>query len=327
MLLVVVALWTVAPSPPQNRETRRDPERPPTLARDPLTWLPPSETLSFMVEATWGPVRSLDVGTVTLTCKHAQPPEPAANASVPLGEDPSRLIATIDGRARGAVLGKTVNHSITVLWFSGNRPRIKTYEALRGSRVLDRESSVAEIDGKWRLEFRKDRHCKGCDDRAHFTEGWMPWSQPSHCSDCDRLLHRVWREPKLLDVPSDAVDILSALYLARGFLRGSESSTSLSLVNQDELWSVQLTRGPGSRIETPAGTFDCVRVLIGPKRASGDGPKKQSAERFEALFGLHGDLTVWVDKAGGFPVMIEGGAPFGPFDVHVKASLTSRREG
>ena len=52
---------------------------------------------------------------------------------------------------------------------------------------------------------------------------------------------------------------------------------------------------------------------------------KPAAERFEALFGLHGDLGVWVDRKGGFPVVIEGEAPFGPFSVAVKASLVSRR--
>ena len=300
------------------------PAKPATLAEDPLAWLPANETLTFMIEATWGPVRSLDVGTVSLACAHAQPPKRATMASAPVAEDPQRLLATIDGRARGKAFGRTVHHTIAVRWYAGNRPRIESLEALRGSRVQDRELRVAEKDGQWQLEFRKDRHCKGCEDKEHFTEGLMPWSKPSHCKDCDRLRHRVWREPRILDVPPHAVDIVSALYLARGFLRGQESSTSISLVNQNELWSVKLTRGSGRPIEVPAGKFECVRVLIGPELAGGDGPQKKSAERFEALFGLHGDITIWVDKSGGFPVQIEGSAPFGPFDVHVKASLTSR---
>jgi len=89
---------------------------------------------------------------------------------------------------------------------------------------------------------------------------------------------------------------------------------------------VSLRRGGTRKIKTPAGTFDCMRVLIGPQLAAGDGLGDEAAARFEALFGLHGDIGVWVDKAGGFPVVIEGSAPFGPFDVAVKASLTSRDE-
>jgi hypothetical protein len=36
---------------------------------------------------------------------------------------------------------------------------------------------------------------------------------------------------------------------------------------------------------------------------------------------------VWVERSRGFPVLIEGTAPFGPFDVHVKASLKAYRGG
>jgi len=251
----------VSPGLSQTAEPPRPPvEKPLTLADDPLSWLPVDETLVFMVEATWGPVRSLDVGTVTLSAAHAKLPEGAANASAPAKEEPGRLLATIDGRARGKCLGRTVHHSIAVRWYTGNRPRIESFESLRGSRVLDRELKVSEEGDKWQLSFRKDRHCKGCSDPEHFVEGMMPWSKPSHCSDCERLRHRVWRDPKTLEIPPHAVDIVSALYLARGFLKGTESSTSISIVNPYGtcITCGGLTASPS--ICASSGSFDPVAV-------------------------------------------------------------------
>lgn len=298
------------------------PETPPHTPRE---WLPRDETLRFKLEVTLGPVRGLDVGSVTLTCVQEPEHEVAAEDAAATFVERPKLIASIGGSARGSYLGRKVDHSISVRWFEGSKPRIDHREALRGSRSSTRELRIGEFDGPWKLEYRKDRHCKGCKDRAHYTDGVMPWSKPSHCDDCDRPEHRVWRERTYVEVPPDALDILSALYFARGFVRSQSDSTKISLVNHDELWNVKLTRRGTRKIETPAGKFDCVRVLIGPELAVGNGPGEKASPRFEALFGLHGDITVWVDRERGFPVMIEGTAPIGPFDVHVKASLTSRR--
>ena len=58
----------------------------------------------------------------------------------------------------------------------------------------------------------------------------------------------------------------------------------------------------------------------------GNGIKGDAAKRFEALFGLHGNITIWADARTGIPIRIEGEAPVGPFDVSVRANLI-RREG
>ncbi|MFN0008613.1 MAG: DUF3108 domain-containing protein [Planctomycetota bacterium] len=295
------------------------------LREDPRSWLPLDEALGFEVEVTVGPVRGLDLGSVTLVCAQTPLDEKSADKGAGTDAGKPRPIAAIDGLAKGGYLGRDVHHTIGVRWYEGTQPRIETFEKLKGSRVSNKESRVGEFDGVWKLEFRKDRHCKGCDDKAHFEDGFMPWSKPSHCDDCERGKHRVWKPHKYLDVPPDALDIVSALYFARGFLRSEARSTSISIVNQDELWQVRLERAGSRLIETRAGTFDCVRILLGPELAAGDGPGEKAAERFEALFGLHGNISVWVDRVQGIPVLIEGTAPFGPFDVHVKATLTSYR--
>jgi Protein of unknown function (DUF3108) len=293
---------------------------------DPRAWLPANESLRFKVEVTVGPVRGLDVGKVLLECSKApeledQPIEAAQeNAS-------RRLIGTIKTVAKGGYLGYEVLHTIGVNWYIGSRPRIELDESLRGSNCSAREIRVGEDSGQWKLEYRKDRHCKGCKNKKHFVDGLMPWSDPHHCKDCERPEHRVWRDYKYLDIPPDSMDMVSALYFARSFVRSGQPSLTLSLINQDELWTVELQRGEQRAIETPAGEFDCVRVLIGPKLAAGEGMGPEASERFEALFGLHGNISLWVDKAGGFPVRIEGKAPFGPLDVAIKASLTDRDGG
>lgn len=301
--------------------------KPELLREDPRSWLPLDEALGFKVEVTLGPVRGLDVGSVTLVCAQAPAEEKSVDDGAGAASAKPRLIAAIDGLAKGGYLGREVHHTIGVRWYEGSQPRIESFEKLKGSRLSNKEARVGELDGRWQLEFRRDRHCKGCDDKAHFVDGFLPWSNPSHCGDCERGKHRVWKPYKFLDVPPEALDIVSALYFARGFLRSEARSTSISIVNQDELWKVRLERGQAHLIETPAGTFDCVRVLIGPELAAGDGPGKQTGERFEALFGLHGNISLWVDRNSGIPVLIEGTAPFGPFNVHVKASLTSHRGG
>jgi len=295
-------------------------------AQDPRSWLPANESLTLKVEVTLGPVRGLDVGNVTLTSVQLPDAPAPSDGDAPGAEDDSRhLIGTIDTLAKGGYMGHEVIHSIRVRWYVGTHPRIEIEENLRGSRSTSRQMRIGEIGGKWQLEYRKDHHCKGCDDPAHFVEGFFPWSKPHHCEKCQRLEHRVWKPYEYLEVPPDTIDMVSALYYARGFLASDQQETSLSLVNQGELWKVRLRRGGTRKIHTPAGTFECMRVLIGPELAAGEGLSGEAAERFEALFGLHGDIGVWVATEGGFPVMIEGSAPFGPFDVAVKASLVSRR--
>ena len=217
-------------------------------------------------------------------------------------------------------------HSYRTRWYEGDQPRIELLEKLRGSRTRTRELSIGASEEGWQLEYRRDGHCKGCDDDAHVVEGAMFWSDPHHCDDCERPEHHLWRQYEYLDVPADTVDILSAIYLARSFLQSQQAETSLHLVNKDELWDVSLRRGETRRIETKAGEFECVRVLLGPRHVGGDELGEEGKAHFEALFGLHGDISLWVERERAFPVVIEGTVPLGPFDVAIKASLT-RREG
>jgi hypothetical protein len=299
----------------------------PALHEDPRSWLPADETLRFKVEVSLGPVRGLDVGQVVLHASLA--PGPVANALEASAEPEGsrRLVGTLESRAEGGYLGYEAIHTYQVLWYAGEGTRIEQLELLRGSHTKSRQVALGEIDGRWQREYRRDHHCKGCEDPSHMIQGRPPWSRTRHCRDCERPEHHVWQEAEYQEVPSDSVDVLSAIYLARGFLRSEADELELHVANKDKLWSVRVARGERAEIETEAGTFDCTRILIGPRLAQGDPLGEESKERFEALFGLHGNISVWVEHERAFPVRIEGEAPFGPFDVAIRASLSSRQGG
>lgn len=299
------------------------------LDQSPSEWLPKDETLRYVVEATFGPIRSLDVGKVFL--RAWLPPDEreagAQPADASQAADGTRQVASIVALATGSVMGHEMIHRIDVRWLTGLEPRVEMIETRRGSRVGNRELRLGESRNGWHAFYRKDKHCRKCEDQAHVVEGSMPWSDPSHCDGCLLPEHRIWGYSKDFAIPVDSVDIVSALFVSRRFLKSGESEALLSIVQHDDLWRVRIKRGERQRIETPAGTFNCVRILISPELAVGEGLKGDVSKRFEALFGLHGSITVWVDAQGAFPVSIEGEAPVGPFEVFVRASLLKREIG
>ncbi len=338
LLLTSLAAGVQSPEGGEACDGGEAPESPSGIDLSPRSWMPADETLRYKIEVTLGPVRGLDIGRVSLHARLAKEtasasgsPRPASDCAESQAVEASsaepHLVATIESEAKGGFMGQELLHRIQVRWFAGREPRVEQFDEMRGSRSSTRELRILEREGRWQAEYRKDHHCKGCKGPGHFADGFLPWSDPSHCDDCYLISHRVWRPPKFFDVPADTVDILSALYVARKFLEGGKSEAELSLVQQDDLWRVRLRRGEQRRIETSAGEFDCVRVLIGPELAAGGGLGDGASKRFEALFGLHGDISVWVDAKGWFPVRIEGEAPFGPFNVAVRASLTGREGG
>lgn len=300
------------------------------LDEGPRAWLPADETLHYAVEVSFGPLQDVDVGLVILRAARAPAPTGETKESSAPAAEPAaptlRELGSLEGVAKGSVLGHELIHTTRVRWMDGERPRVDLLEERRGSKNSTRSLVISKKDGQWEAAYQKDRHCRGCKDRAHFVEGFLPWSDPAHCDGCDSLDHRVWGKKIYFGVPADTVDILSAIYVARQFLASRAPTARLTILQSDDLWGVQLSRGERREIETPAGKFACVKVLISPALAQGNGIKGDAAKRFEALFGLHGNITIWADARSGIPIRIEGEAPVGPFDVSVCASLI-RREG
>jgi hypothetical protein len=49
------------------------------------------------------------------------------------------------------------------------------------------------------------------------------------------------------------------------------------------------------------------------------------SEKFKGLFGIHGSLSIWLEKETGVPVSIEGILPAGPLNVGINLRLKGFR--
>jgi hypothetical protein len=133
----------------------------------------------------------------------------------------------------------------------------------------------------------------------------------------------VWRDAKFREVPAGTLDMLTAVYLARSLVIDGRDKVEFPLIDRDDLWHVQLTRGRSRRIETPAGKFDAVEVELRTGPPEGSSPSEST--KFEGLFGIHGTISIWMDASSGVPVRIEGAVPAGPVDLDATIELRSAR--
>jgi hypothetical protein len=198
-------------------------------------------------------------------------------------------------------------------------PRVVHRKTQTGTENRKRELLLGEKDGVHLAAFRKDRHCKGCKLRSHWVKpGWV-WQKEHHCKGCDRMEHSVWRDFKENEVPREALDMLSAIQLARTMVAEGEQQLVFLLVDGLDLWEVELRRGGKGRKKVRAGTFDAVKVSLMTRRADSED------DEFVGLFGMHGSVKMWFDVKHGFPVLIEGEVPVGPIDFNVSVELKSIR--
>lgn len=231
-----------------------------------------------------------------------------------------REVGWLKSVATGRALNYTLNHEISVRHLPQDWPRVLLRDTQRGSENRRREMRLGLRDGKWAAEYRKDRHCKGCERREHFVEGSFPWSDDRHCKKCKRGEHRVWRASAERDLPEGAVDMLSAIYLARDFLRHGEQRAQFPLVDRDDVWEVTLLRGSQKVAKTKAGRFLCRKVKL--KTAAPEGEDCED-EKFQGLFGIQGDIRIYLHAATGVPVIIEGDIPLGFIDLKARVKLRS----
>ncbi len=133
---------------------------------------------------------------------------------------------------------------------------------------------------------------------------------------------RIWREPVEKEVPEDAVDMISAVYLARTAIADGLSEVRFPLIDKLDLWNMTIKRGEASIQETPLGKFRVVQVLIDPKPFVGEDVDEERVERFEGLFGLQGQVGIWMHEGTGVPVRIQGILPVGVLELEVDITLT-----
>lgn len=282
-------------------------------------WIPRDEELTFRVVLELGPLGDINAGEVVLSSGVDRYVSglPARGAT----ESRSGELETgwIRSHASGSYAGYHLDHELRARLLPQTWPRVFYTDTQSGSESRRRELKLGLQDGAPVASYRSDGHCKGCDNPEHFVKSVWSWGEPYHCGKCKIAAHRVWNEPVRRPLPSGAVDMLSAVYLARSLVRDGRPATEFMLVDKLRLWQVHLVRGANRRrIKTPAGSFNAQEIKLSTSVPRGE---SSAAKRFEGLFGIRGALRIWLEMETGVPVLIEGELPvpvLGSLDVRVE---------
>ncbi|MCE9593251.1 MAG: DUF3108 domain-containing protein [Planctomycetes bacterium] len=288
----------------------------------PVILIPRDEKLVYDVTLDLG-IITPDVGKVTIMSKveslRANPLLLDPKGAKPAGEQ-----AVISARAEGQYAVYELDELITTAHLPQVFPSLLHRSTQSGTENRQREMSLGYKDGKFVSVYRRDAHCKGCKLKSHFVEPTWAWQDAHHCDGCKRVEHRVWRDPVARDAPSGCVDMLSAVYVARTMILEGRDAADFQLMDRDELWDVRLRRGKSTkRIEVPAGEFDAYEITLEtgvPKTETG-----RDASDFSGLFGIHGELSIWVEATTGVPIWIRGLVPIGPIELDVGVELAGFR--
>ncbi|MDP6990442.1 MAG: DUF3108 domain-containing protein [Planctomycetota bacterium] len=282
-------------------------------------WAAPEEELVFEVVIDLGLLGGAGVGSVTLgsTVERYVP-----GLAVPLEPDEPVLWAgTLGSAAEGRYLGYDLDHTLSTRFNPQAWPALIHRDVQAGSENRRREVMLGTRDGVTLSTYRFDGHCAGCERREHFVEPTLPWRDDFHCKKCKRAGHRLWREVRKREVPPGSMDMLTAVWVARAFVREGGRSCGFTMVDKYRLWDVTLLRGDTRAIETPAGTFESTEVLL-----RSEVPEGEEEREFAGLFGIRGELHIWVHAATGVPVVIRGRVPVGGlFDLGVRVQLEAAR--
>lgn len=307
--LICLALFTLADDPVVD-DSRPLFDRGDELGFD----VPLDEELDFVVLLDMAVVGETSVGSFRLSAGVEE--HRAGLAASEPGKSSGKRIGWIRGQAGGTALNYTLDHTIEARIMPQSWPHVIYRDTQRGSENRRREIMYGERGGKPTSWYRADTHCKACERPEHQLEGTWPFSADHHCKKCKRGEHRLWRRPTTQEVPAGAVDMLSAIHLARAMVKEGRKRVEFPLLAKDSYWDVTMTMARSADIKTPAGTFHCVEVKLDPQL-----PKHKKEGRFKGLFGIHGTLSFWLEKDTGVPIEISGEIPAGPFTVDIALRL------
>jgi hypothetical protein len=277
---------------------------------------PRDEELVYSVSLHLGVFGKHEVGKVTMTSRVL----PYYGDSDPLQVAPGHELeqAIVAARAVGSYNVYSVDELIQTEFLPRAFPKLVHTSTQTGTENRRRELLIGASGGKTLASYRGDRHCKGCKDTAHFVDPMFFWNDPKHCKDCNEAEHRVWKDWKSNEIPEGAIDMVSAVMLARTVVAQGKATAKFTLVDRDKLWDVEITKGRRGRHEISAGTFDVVEVVLKSRPPEGE---KGRDEDFQGLFGLHGNISIWMHPVSGVPVEITGTVPAGPLELEVDIEL------
>ena len=266
--------------------------------------LPREEKLVFGVRMQIA-IASANVGRVTMR-SNVEPYRPSVLAATPgdtagtVGASAATeelMTGALRIQAKGEYAWYSMDAAIETRILPQDWPRYSYRYTHDGSERRRREVLMGDVDGVWTGSYRKDTR-KGA---------------PSGT--------RIWRDPKTREIPENTLDLLSAVYLARTMIQDDLSEIRFPLIDKLNLWEMRLSRGKRGRMETKAGTFEVVEILLDPKPFEGEEVDEEKAKKFEGLFGLHGSIHLWVQEETGVPVRIKGSLPAGPLDLKIDIEL------
>lgn len=285
--------------------------------------LPRDEELLFDVIIDLGILGDLDVGDVTLSSGLERTPR-----GLPPANDPERRVelfdrAWIKAIARGGYAGYNLTQTLSASHLQQDWPRILYKDMQRGSENRERELRLGLLEGALSAEYRSDRHCPGCKDRGHFVESVWAWGDAYHCKKCKLPEHRVWRDPVHRPVPEGAIDMLSAVYVARAMVDLGQEQTSFPIVDKQKVWRVTIEKGATQWQEVPAGRFECAQMKLSAGLEAGEPDPDGDPGKFQGLFGIQGTIRIWFDAKTGVPILIQGQLPIpvplvGDLDISVQ---------
>lgn len=279
--------------------------------------VPRDETLRYDVRVGLGVLGDPRVGRVTLSSKV----EDFHTSLLVLGDGGGAGAERVEltAHAGGKYMVYELDETITTMILPQEWPAVIYRTVQKGTENRRRELMLGVRDGVRTAEYRADGHCGGCKLRQHFNKPDWAWEKEHHCKKCKRGEHRVWGKPRSREIPPDALDMLSAVWMARTMVREDLDEVRFPLMIKLEVWEVTLKRGAKQRQMVRAGEFESVQVLLEAKPL-GDAKRR---EEFKGLFGLHGAISIWMEETTGTPVLIGGVIPAGPLDLEVNIELRS----
>src|SRR6185436_7961553 len=194
--------------------------------------------------------------------------------------------ASIKLLASGSYLWYKLESTLETRILPQEWPRVSYNQVSKSSQTRRREVLLGTKDGKPISSYRGDTK-KGAPSGA-----------------------RIWRAPKERKVPEGTLDMLTAVFQARTLIREKKETLTFPLIDTDRLWKLSLKRGEERRMETGAGVFDVVEVVLEPQPYP-DEQMGEKVEQFEGVFGINGSIHLWVEKNTGVAVRIQGDLPIG----------------
>lgn len=285
--------------------------------------VPRDEELVFDVIIDLGILGEVDVGDVTLASGVERTPR-----GLPSARDGERKVEHFDRAwvraiAKGGYAGYELTQTLSASHMPHAWPRIFYKDMQRGSENRERELRLGDFEGVLSAEYRSDRHCPGCKDHAHYVESVWAWGDASHCKKCKLAEHRTWRDTVRRPVPEGALDMLSAVYVARAMLDTGVSETTFPIVDKQKVWRVKVARGATRWQEVPAGRIECAQMMLTAGLEAGEPDPEGDPGKFQGLFGIQGTIRIWFDAKTGVPVLIQGELPIpvplvGDLDISVR---------